>query len=45
MHAAWTGFRAADLGEVLVTLTDMAATFDRITELVARRAGLVILPV
>ena len=38
-------FRAADLGDVSVTLTDMPATFDRITAAIAGLVGRGIVPV
>jgi formimidoylglutamase len=38
-------FRAADIGDIQVTLTDMAGTFDRVTATVAGLAGRGIVPI
>ena len=38
------GFRAADIGDVPVTLTDMAGTFDRVTATLAGLVGRGIVP-
>jgi formiminoglutamase len=42
---AMDGFRAADIGDVLVNLTDMAGTFDRITQAIAGLVERGIVPV
>ena len=44
-ESSMDAFRAADLGDVLVTPTDMTTTFDRITTVVAGLVGRGIVPV